>query len=218
MALLWSLGPVAFFLLALGLYAQPAQGWLSGSFAPWLQTALGSYLPNWLIELTFWLTGAFVGIAVMVISYATTRLFAGVFFSLIAERVLEEDGRLPRRSKREQLWLLLRMFLVSANKALFFFAIGVSVFLLSLIPGLGFLGVMGFLFVLSFDVMDYAHEAYGSSLSERFAFFFRHRAEAFGVAAGFALILWIPVVNVLLFPCAVAGAAELVGRLRNGSG
>lgn len=212
-ALAWAIAPALIFFLAVAIFASPAERWLLDSFRPWLEQTMVS-VPEWIVTFVLWIAGVFASIAVLVISYATARLLAGSFLSLLAERILKEDGLAPDLSMIEQLKLMSRMFMISLNKGVIFFAAGILFFVFALVPGLNAAAGLGLLLLLAFDTVDYSLEIYGLSLSERFAFVKKNAAAFAGVVTAVGFVLWIPVLNVLLFPALVAGAAELTGRLR----
>ena len=213
-ALAWAVAPALVFLAAVAIFASPAESWLLESFRPWLENAAGPSIPRWMIASVLWIVGVFASIAVLVISYATARLLAGPFLSLLAERILREDGLAPELPAAAQLKLMARMVLVSLNKGVIFFVLGLIFFVFALVPFLNAVAAFGVLLLLAFDTIDYSLEIYGLTLAERWSFVKRNASAFAGVAAALAFVLWIPFLNVLLFPVLVAGAAELTGRLR----
>lgn len=213
-AIAWAVAPALVFFVAVAVFASPAERWLLETFRPWVEGTAGPSMPEWAITFVLWIAGAFASIAVLVISYATARMLAGPFLSLLAERILKEDGLAPELSATQQLRLMAKMFWVSLNKGVVFFALGIAFFIFSLVPLLNVAAGLGLLLLLAFDTIDYSLEIYGLTLAERWAFVRKNLAAFAGVVVAIAFVLWIPVVNVLLFPALVAGAAELTGRLR----
>lgn len=179
---------------------------------PWVNMALlglGFYAEGWLHDFTFYsLFGLTLVLVAIVSLYALLwlhLLFTAPFYSLMADRALALAGRRPVRqvSTARMIWagLLKTVLLAFASLTLFLF---------SFFPGVGVVVLVAGLFILAFDLIDYAFEAAGFTLRERLAYVAIERAQWAGMAAGLALTLLVPGLTLLVAPGAVVGGALIL--------
>ncbi len=172
-----------------------------------------------LFTVTFWLTLLLAWpmalFALFYLLFMIARLIGAPFLALLAERVLIERGYLGEKPFEMRGWiaLSLRMFGVSLMKLIVFGLLGVLLFLLSLIPGLGLVTGFGFLLLIAFDAADSAFETFEMNFGERISFARRHLTLFCGLAAALGLAFLIPGLNFVLLPAAIAGATDRVGAL-----
>ena len=143
------------------------------------------------------------------------KLVAAPLFALLAEKVLDERGAIA--AKRFQLipWMKssFRMFGISLAKLITFGSVGILLFFLSIIPGLGLFTGFGFLLLVAYDITDSTFEAYEMSFAERWAFFRSHFSYFSGLALALGLAFLVPGLNFVLLPIAIAGSADMVRLL-----
>ncbi len=152
--------------------------------------------------------------------FVATKLVASPFNSLLAERALIELKVIQNEPFHLWRWVLLaiRMLFVSILKSVVFLLIGIVLFVLSFVPGLNLLAALGFFLIVAFDSVDYSFEALQFGFQRRFWFFRDHFAAFVGMALSLSLVFFIPGLNFLLFPAAVAGGSDLVRRLQQQQG
>lgn len=146
--------------------------------------------------------------------FLVSKLIAAPFYALLAERVLVETGLRRDTPFRLSEWIALsgRLFVIALIKIAIFTIVGLALFILSFIPGVGLFTAFGFLLMASFDIVDISLEALNMGLMERFRFF-RDEFPAFvGLACMLGLVFLIPGLNFFLFPAAVAGSSGILRR------
>lgn len=179
---------------------------------PWLNVALlglGFYAEGWLHDFTFYslfgITLVLIGIISLYALLWVHLLFTAPFYSLMADRALTLAGRRPVRrvSTARMIWagLLKTALLAFASFALFVF---------SFFPGVGAVVLVAGLFILAFDLIDYAFEAAGFTLRERFAYLALERGQWAGMATALALTLLLPGLTLFVAPGAVVGGALIL--------
>lgn len=224
---LWAVLPfvLTFFIFVAGL----SLGWTPVmSLAPWASgIALGFFgvlqggwlfaLLNGLLLLVLWPLSFIIFVYSL---YLVSKVIAAPLYSLLAEAVLRKGGLLPESPFQLGHWVRAstRLFWISLLKALLFLGVGVVLFVLSLIPVVGFFAALGFLLIASFDITDYSLEALQWGLRERLRFFFTQFPVFFGLALALGLVFLIPGLSFLLLPAAIAGAADMVRRLKGENG
>lgn len=144
----------------------------------------------------------------LVLTWALMRLVLTFLLGLLAERILKHFGRATPGADR--LWSTLATGL---KRGLVLLLISMPFAVALLIPGLNLIAAGVFALILAADQMDFAMEALGWSLSERWAFLRHHRAAWLGLAAQLLTLSLIPFVGLLLLPFTVAGATIMVHRL-----
>ncbi len=136
------------------------------------------------------------------------------FHSLLAERTLKDLNALEQKPFSISNWLktCARMFFISIIRTSVLLIIGLVPFLLSFfVPGLSILaGFIGLLIITS-DCLDYSLEILEFDLKKRFSIFKKYFIEFTGFCCFFGIM---PVINLLLLPVAVVGAAWLVVQLK----
>ncbi|RAL25108.1 hypothetical protein DL240_02525 [Lujinxingia litoralis] len=198
---------------ALALNAPDLLGWL------WSQPEAGWIKALWYVVMVL------VGAASVVLTYFTVLMAAGVVaspfndqLSVITEQELR--GQLANARAGEALIVgILRSIGISLLTLVAYLACILPLLLFHLIPGVGSLinTVLGTLIsgvFLSFEYSDAALDRQGLRLSEKIG---RVRGQldlAAGFGVGTALLLLIPVVNLLTMPIAVVGGTMLGIELR----
>jgi uncharacterized protein involved in cysteine biosynthesis len=139
--------------------------------------------------------------------YVMQGLIAIPFYSMLADRTLEELGKKPQ-AIRWRHWFALQVR--GVVKSLVLLMIGVVLLVLSFIPVLNLLALVAAMLILAFDLLDYSFEVLGFDLRTRLRYCRRERAQWAGMATGLALTLLIPGLTLLVTPGAVVGGALLV--------
>lgn len=136
------------------------------------------------------------------------------FHSILAERTLKDLNALPDKPISITGWIktFIRMFFISTTRTIILLIVGLVPFVLSFfIPGLSLLtGFIGLLIIIS-DCLDYSLELLECGLKKRFSVFKEYFVEFTGFCCFFGII---PVINLLLLPVAVVGAAWLAVELK----
>jgi CysZ protein len=90
----------------------------------------------------------------------------------------------------------------------------------ALLIGVNFIPVVGTIvsavaecLLVAFNFVDYPLEPLGYSVSARWKFVLAHRADSLGFGGGAFLLTFVPGLNLLTAPAAVAGGAKMVVRL-----
>jgi uncharacterized protein involved in cysteine biosynthesis len=148
--------------------------------------------------------------------YVGARLILVPFNAIMAERTLLHLGVL----KKEDLKIatLMKVFMHSLAtgivQVLFLLLLGILLFVLSFVPGfqplVAFVGIL----IISFDCADYALECAGLSPKQKLLVFRDHLPEFFGFALVAGLTIMIPILNLLLLPALIIGAAKLVSSFK----
>ncbi len=199
-----------------------------GGFATF---TLFSNLPVWVSTFVTWVIGTGTGfwaqlvyyplvlgsgivffIGSVFLGYVAHAIIAIPFYALLAERALAVLGMKASYPFDFKSWLKnsMRMFRVSAVKTVLFLSLGVILFVLSFIPLINVIAVMGTLLIMSFDLLDYSLESLRYGLRQRFAFALRHKRMWLGMACGLGLTLFIPGLTLVVAPGAVVGGAILL--------
>lgn len=170
----------------------PDLGWFS-LFLSWILTA-GIVIMGWVLSLA--------------VSWAIMRLLLAFLLSFMAEKILQEMN-LPTPGADQ----ILRTLLTGLKRAFLLLLISLPFAILLLIPGLNLVAIVAFALILAADQMDFAMEALGWSLAERWAFLRRHPAAWLGMAGLLMILSLIPFLGLFLLPFTVAGGTLLVARL-----
>lgn len=199
------------FLTVAGLYGLSLIiGSVSFELGALLQIAPGS-LASEVLTFVLWPFGLLVlGVAI----YLAIRIVAAPFYSYLAEKVLvklgaRRDGPFVLRRWVRLTW---HMLVASVAKSFLFGLASVVMLVVSLIPGLNILATIGFVFMLAFDVSDYAFEAMEWSLAKRLQHVRENMLTYIGLACSMGLVMTIPGLNLLLLPALVTGASETLYR------
>ncbi len=98
-------------------------------------------------------------------------------------------------------------------KAISLTALTTITFFISLIPGLGIIGLLMSSVLLTFDMMDYGFDHIALSLPQRLEFFKKNMASVLGFSAGLMIVMTVPVINVLLLPGGVVASSFLLSEI-----
>ena len=163
----------------------------------------------WLVFLLSWPAAIF---SLFYILFLASRLIAAPFYALLAERVLIERRLIEDRPFQFADWLNSNAKLLGTSllKVGVFLIVGLILFFLSFLPGLGLFTGFGFLLMAAFDVMDMSFEAMRMDFGARARFFRLGLPCFFGLATAMGLVFLIPGLNFFLFPASVAGASEII--------
>ncbi len=179
-----------------------------------------------LLRALLWAVGSVVlGILFLLVFTVVGNLIAGPFNDALSERVegLMGGHAPPSRGLREQLRGLGRTALEEVKRVLFFLAGSLVLLLWNLVPGVGQIlyavttSVWTLLF-LALEFGDYYLMRHWIRFRARWSHIWAHRWASLGFGAGASVLLMIPLVNLLLIPCAVTGATLLWLRLAPGQG
>lgn len=183
---------------------------LGGSTGIWMQLVYYPLLVG--TGLVFFIGSVFVG-------YVAHLILAIPFYALIAERALSLLGMKPETPFDFKAWLRnsLRMFRVSVVKGVLFLVFGVILFVLSFVPLVNILAVLGTLMIMSFDLMDYSLESLSYGFRQRFRFILARRKMWLGMACGLGLTLFVPGLTFVVAPGAVVGGALLLREAHGSS-
>jgi CysZ protein len=190
---------------------------------PWLAAAAGEILglhrhgSRIAIGLRWLLVVLSYPVAIFGLFYAlflASRFVATPFYALLGECVLCERKIKVKKAMSPRSWLRLqiKIFVVSLAKTIVFAVIGLMLFLISFLPGLGLVSMAGFLLMAAFDVIDISLEALEMTFRERILFFMQELPSFVGLATILGLVFLVPGLNFLLFPAAVAGGSEVLLR------
>lgn len=183
---------------------------LGGSTGIWVQLVYYPLLVG--TGLVFFIGSVFVG-------YVAHLILAIPFYALLAERALAILGMKPAAPFDFKAWVRnsLRMFRISVVKGILFLVFGVILFILSFIPLVNILAVLGTLMILSFDLLDYSLESLSYGLRQRFRFILERRKMWVGMACGLGLTLFVPGLTFVVAPGAVVGGALLLKEAHGSS-
>jgi uncharacterized protein involved in cysteine biosynthesis len=151
-----------------------------------------------------------------VLTLLLMKIFAGPFFGILAERTLVITGVLDRESLSIARWIAstIRLLIIGFLNAMLLSIVSAMLFAASVVlPPSSLIVALLFGMMTSFEAADYSFEALRFGFRERFRYFYGNFAYFFGFSVAVALVFWIPVLNVILFPAVVAGAAELVTQI-----
>ena len=137
----------------------------------------------------------------------------GPFMSNLSEAVLQSMGVGTPGAHQ-----FLYMLGVSLVRSLIILGISIPLMICLIIPGLNLFA--GFMLALLFasDIMDFALEALGLSLSERYEFVRKNVAALVGIALAQGFLATFPGLAILALPFSVAGTADLVVRIQRSQG
>lgn len=198
----------------LGSLTTSVAGLLTGLpvIGPWFSVgALGYQVTEFISGLTLFLASVILW---AYSCYVGAKLVLIPFSSVMAEKTLQHLGvlRLETQSSSLRAKRFIRSLWTGVIQVFFLSLMGIILFALSFIPGLQpFVGLGGMLLV-SFDCSDYALESADLSFKEKLKVFAAHLPEFLGFATVAGLTFLIPVLNLLLLPALVIGAARLVSQ------
>jgi CysZ protein len=189
------------------LYADDAVNWMVGeAHSKW--GSVGHVALQVLVIL--------VGIvAVMALSLVLSSVIAAPFYTKLAEAaLLHLTGRVIADSG--PLWkIALKTILQESGKLAVFIGVQAVLFGIGLIPLVGQIIAAGVTFLLlAFEFADYALEAYGYGVIDRYKFTVNNLGRSLGFGSAAFLVTLVPFLGILVAPAAVAGAARMVVRLK----
>lgn len=154
--------------------------------------------------------------ALLLTLFLVSQLAATPFYAFLAERNLREAGLKGQEPMAAWQWLKnnLHLIFVAIVKVVIYALLGVSLLVLSLLPGLGVFAAFGLLLMAAFDIVDISLDALNLGLRERLQFFQEELAAISGLAAMLGLVFLIPGLNFFLFPAAIVGSSEIIARSR----
>lgn len=189
-------------------WVEAGMSWAFAESGGWIYSL--AYYPVYLLA---WLVFLFL---LFFLGYVVASVIAAPFNSLLAEQTLVYMRAVEACPFHFRRWVSvsLKMMWASLLKAGLFICVGILFFGISFIPVLGLIASVGVVLIMSFDSADYSFEVFEYSLSRRIYFFRKNFPYFLGAGAAIGLTLFIPGLNFLLFPAAVVGHAELVGKLK----
>lgn len=171
---------------------------------------------GWLFDVLYYPTVIILGfmfiIVWLVVVLAVATVIASPFNALLAERALTRQGITTAAAQSAGAWIKLafRMAWVAVLKGVVFGLVGLTLFVLSFVPGLNLVAAYASMCVFAADVFDYSFEATGLSLRRRMAEWRSLAQELGGLGGSLLLTSLLPGLTVLLLPVAVLGATTLV--------
>lgn len=181
-----------------------------------LSVSLLAFLPEFVAKILHYplmvLVGLIIVVGVLYLIYVLHSLIATPFYSLLAERTLQLEGKGAQNFTSWRQWSanLVTMLRVSIVKSIVFVILGAVLFLASFVPVVNILAAVAAMFLLAWDCMDYALEARRLKFRQRLSYFFKNKAQWAGMAFGLALTLLLPGLTLLVIPGAVTGAALIL--------
>ncbi len=154
-----------------------------------------------------------LSVANLFLSYLTIVIIAGPFYALLAEQIFIQYW--PEKPLKLSLGASLKMLMFGLIKALIFIIIGLTCFILSVIPFLNLTVTFILFLMISYDGFDYALEIDGKNLKQRWAFFKSSFWELSGMALAVVLTSLVPGGFFILLPAFICGATKLyIQKLR----
>jgi CysZ protein len=177
-------------------------------FVGWLVTAL-----KWIIELVAAVLITLLGLVLVVVLSSVVAAPFNDALSEAVERILT-GGSAPAFSFKKMLADIGRTIRLEIGKVLLYALIVGPLFLASFfVPGIGqLISLVGFAFTaiyLGVDYIDWPAARRDWSVRDRVAFTRRQIPAVAGFGTGVWVLLFIPVVNLLFMPAAVAGGTML---------
>jgi len=184
-------------------------GWVGG-----LLSAL-----RWLIELIAGVLITFLGLVLVLVLSSVVAAPFNDALSEAVERILTGESA-PPFSLRRMVADIGRTLRLELLKVLVYLAVVGPMFLASfIIPGVGqVLSLVGFVLTavyLGIDYVDWPAARRNWSVSDRVAFTRRQLPAVAGFGTGVWLLLFVPLVNLLFMPAAVAGGTMLFVALHD---
>jgi len=193
-------------------------------FDRWLAGLLATF-PQWL-EFLSYLAWPLFAILLMLIIFFTFSLFANLiaapFNGLLAEKaevMIRGQDDFPAFSLQELLAIIPRTLGRELRKLLYFLPRALGLMLLSLIPGLNLLApplwLLFGIWMMCVQYLDYPADNHKLDWQDMLAWLRQKRLKSLGFGASVYAALWIPGLNVLMMPAAIAGATLFWVRERN---
>lgn len=189
--------------------------WSVQRFDGWLHAMLAT-LPSWLDFLAYVLWPLFVLLLLIMIFFSFTliaNLIAAPFNGLLAEKVevlIRGQDNFPAFSMAELLALVPRTLGRELRKLLYFLPRATGLLLLSLIPGVNLLASPLWLlwgsWMMCVQYLDYPADNHKLGWQDMLSWLRARRWKSLGFGASVYLALWVPGLNLIMMPAAIAGA------------
>ncbi|MCB5189436.1 sulfate transporter CysZ [Methylobacillus arboreus] len=184
-------------------------------FDYWL-TRLLATLPGWLEFLSYLLWPLFVVLLVLIIFFTFT-LFANViaapFNGLLAEKaeiMIRGQDDFPAFSLQELLAIVPRTLGRELRKLMYFLPRAAGLLVLSLVPGLNLIApplwLLFGVWMMCVQYLDYPADNHKLGWQDMLNWLRQKRWQSLGFGTSVYFALWIPGLNVLMMPAAIAGA------------
>ncbi|MBK9293447.1 MAG: EI24 domain-containing protein [Oligoflexia bacterium] len=149
-----------------------------------------------------------------VIVYALSSIIMVGVGDYLSKKTLMLKGALPKDLKST--WNIRRIFGILL-KVTVLVSLSLMFFVVSLIPGLGFIGMFLAALVMTFDMLDYGFDHYHLTLKQRFSFFKANIKVLSGYAFAMMFLLVIPGFNILMLPGSVVAASVMLAEIKRTS-
>lgn len=201
-------------LLILGIYESSilidkAMVYVNNFFIDW------TFFKNFVLGFSKFIIWVLVVTLLIYSLFAISSIIASPFYSFMTEKCLIQLGTIKEENSpfKNVVKTSLLMLWISLKKTLFFVILGIFFFVLSLFPGLNLIATLGVFLVLCFDCLDYSFEILSWDLQSRFRFFFQNFWIFLGMTISFNLFLYVPLLNLLVFPIMIVGGSRLIHEL-----
>lgn len=184
-------------------------------FGLWL-ASLQATLPGWLDFLSYILWPLFSILLILIIFFTFTlfaNLIAAPFNGLLAEKaevLIRGQDNFPPFNMRELVAMVPRTMGRELRKLMYFLPRALVLLLLSLIPGLNLLApplwLLFGIWMMCVQYLDYPADNHKLGWKDMMAWLRQKRWKSLGFGASVYLALWIPGLNILMMPAAIAGA------------
>ncbi len=184
-------------------------------FGQWL-TRLLATLPGWLDFLYYLAWPLFVILLVLIIFFTFSlfaNLIAAPFNGLLAEKVevmVRGEDDFPHFNLQELLAMVPRTLSRELRKLMYFLPRALGLLILSLIPGINLLApplwLLFGIWMMCVQYLDYPADNHKLSWQAMLAWLRQKRWKSLSFGASVYAALWIPGLNVLMMPAAIAGA------------
>lgn len=185
-------------------------------FGLWL-ASLQATLPGWLDFLSYILWPLFFILLILIIFFTFTlfaNLLAAPFNGLLAEKaevLIRGQDNFPPFSMRELIAMVPRTMGRELRKLMYFLPRALALLLLSLTPGLNLLApplwLLFGIWMMCVQYLDYPADNHKLDWEDMMAWLRQKRWKSLSFGASVYLALWIPGLNILMMPAAIAGAA-----------
>lgn len=146
-----------------------------------------------------------------VIVYALSSVLMVGVGDYLSKKTLMLKGALPVQTSGR--WNIKRLFGILI-KVIALVSLSFMFFIISLLPGLGFLGLFLAALIMTFDMLDYGFDHYHLTLKERLSFFKSNITVISGYAFAMMFFLVIPGFNILMLPGSVVAASCLLADIK----
>ncbi len=185
-----------------------AVGWVESLAVSWglwnTASSVIVYVLGWFIYIT----------ALIYIIFLLARVIASPVYALMVERILRSSGLLKEvPTLTAWIRITVKMTGISALESICFAVLGIFLLIFSFVPGLNIISAFALLLIMSFDSVDYSFEALQMGFRDRFSFFKKYIFIYLGLASAIGLTLMVPGLNLFVFPCAVAGSAQILNQV-----